>query len=291
MVLGEPRRSNSRVSMTRSSLVCVSRGRSPISSRKMVDPFARSNRPVCLVRAPVYAPFSRPKSSDSISVPGIAAQFTFTIGRGSARAQLMNGRGDALLARARFTEQQHRRSGRRHLADQIKGAPEGGTRPHDLRGVAPLSDFVAQVHVVVLQLVPEPLEVVERGLELSSPSAPWRAPSRRPAPRVQTAPQVPRATAGLYGSWRTRGNPKTAPWALSGTVTVERVPKRRNRREVGGGFRGQVVEGRNRDGFARQNAPGHPGEVVRRRGVLRNRIACREELAGRSAHDTAVDRH
>ena len=79
----------------------------------------------------------------------------------------MNGRGNALLARARFTEKQHRRSGRSHLADQLEGAPEGGTRPHNLRRVPPLPDFVAQVHVVVLQLVPESLDVPERGLELS----------------------------------------------------------------------------------------------------------------------------
>ena len=88
----------------------------------------------------------------------------------------MNGRGDPLLARARFTEQQHRRSGRRHLADQIKGAPEGGTRPHNLRGIAPLPDLVAQVHVIVLQLVPEPPEVVQRGPELNLGLPPCERP-------------------------------------------------------------------------------------------------------------------
>ena len=225
-----------------------------------------------------------------MSVPGIAAQFTFTIGRESARAQLVNGRGNALLARAGFAKQQHRRSGRSHLADQLKGAPEGGTRPHDLRGIAPLPDFVAQVHVVVLQLVPESFDVPERGLELSfrfRPGERFREDLRHEFKPRHKCPGPPPGCTG-------RGE-REAPEDRA--VGLERHGDGRARlkaaecREVGGGFRGQIVEGRNRDGFARQDAPGHPGEVVRRRGVLRNRIACREELARRSAHDAAVERH
>ena len=43
--------------------------------------FASSKRPTCRASASVNAPFSRPNSSLSISVDGIAAQFTRTIGR------------------------------------------------------------------------------------------------------------------------------------------------------------------------------------------------------------------
>ena len=73
--------STSPVSRTRSSLTCTSGARSPISSRKIVEPSASSNRPICRARAPVNAPFSRPKSSLSMSVAGMAAQLTRTIGR------------------------------------------------------------------------------------------------------------------------------------------------------------------------------------------------------------------
>ena len=53
---------------------------SPTSSRKIVPPSASTNFPVCLRSAPVNEPRSCPKSSDSMSVSGIAAQFTWTKG-------------------------------------------------------------------------------------------------------------------------------------------------------------------------------------------------------------------
>ena len=53
---------------------------SPISSRKIVPPFAASNMPTRRASAPVNAPFSWPKSSLSSSSFGIAAQFTATNG-------------------------------------------------------------------------------------------------------------------------------------------------------------------------------------------------------------------
>ncbi len=52
----------------------------PISSRKIVPPSASANRPFLLATAPVKAPRTWPKSSDSISVSGSAAQFTRTSG-------------------------------------------------------------------------------------------------------------------------------------------------------------------------------------------------------------------
>ena len=51
---------------------------SPISSRKIVPPSACSNFPVFFSVAPVKAPFSWPKSSDSMSSSGMAAQLTWT---------------------------------------------------------------------------------------------------------------------------------------------------------------------------------------------------------------------
>ena len=58
----------------------MSGGSSPISSRKMVPPFASSNRPSRRRVAPVNAPFSWPKSSEEISDGARAAQFTLTKG-------------------------------------------------------------------------------------------------------------------------------------------------------------------------------------------------------------------
>ncbi len=53
---------------------------SPTSSRKIVPPSASTNLPVCLRSAPVNEPRSWPKSSDSMRLSGIAAQFTCTNG-------------------------------------------------------------------------------------------------------------------------------------------------------------------------------------------------------------------
>ena len=53
---------------------------SPISSRKIVPPFASSKRPFFRLSAPVKAPRSCPKSSDSTSVSGSAAQLTLMNG-------------------------------------------------------------------------------------------------------------------------------------------------------------------------------------------------------------------
>src|SRR5205823_5986477 len=60
------------------SLLCEPKSRSAIPSRNSVPLCASSTRPGFVACAPVNAPFSKPKSSLSSSVPGIAAQFTFT---------------------------------------------------------------------------------------------------------------------------------------------------------------------------------------------------------------------
>ena len=71
-----PSRSNRRSSSTRSSLACATIDRSPISSRNSVPSLASSSRPGLRSCAPVNAPFSWPKISDSNSVSGSAAQLT-----------------------------------------------------------------------------------------------------------------------------------------------------------------------------------------------------------------------
>ena len=78
--LSPPTRSISPSSSTRSSLDCIASGMSPISSRKSVPPAACSNFPMWRVAAPVKEPFSWPKSSDSISSAGTAAQLSVTKG-------------------------------------------------------------------------------------------------------------------------------------------------------------------------------------------------------------------
>ena len=64
----EPTRSMVFSCSTRSSLTCISGGRSPTSSRSSVPPPAASKRPVRLRSAPVKAPFSWPNSSLSSRV-------------------------------------------------------------------------------------------------------------------------------------------------------------------------------------------------------------------------------
>ena len=71
-----PTRWNSCCSSTRRSFVCVWGGISPISSRKIVPPWASSNSPLRESIAPVNAPFSWPKSSLSRSVSERAATLT-----------------------------------------------------------------------------------------------------------------------------------------------------------------------------------------------------------------------
>src|SRR6266545_4226964 len=75
-----PTRSKACSSRTRRTLACVLRLMSPISSRKSVPPSASSNLPRRRATAPVKAPRSWPKSSDSISSSGTAAQLTSTKG-------------------------------------------------------------------------------------------------------------------------------------------------------------------------------------------------------------------
>src|SRR5579862_1996255 len=66
--------------IARRSFACNSRGNSPTSSKKMVPPLAATNGPVLLQTAPVKAPRTCPKNSDSMRLGETAAQSTGTNG-------------------------------------------------------------------------------------------------------------------------------------------------------------------------------------------------------------------
>jgi len=70
----------------RSKAACNDLLISLISSRKMAPPLARSSLPILRSVAPVKAPRTWPKNSDSCKLSGIAPQLTAT--KGSARAPL-----------------------------------------------------------------------------------------------------------------------------------------------------------------------------------------------------------
>jgi hypothetical protein len=74
----------------------------------MVPPSASSKKPAFRSWAPVKAPFSWPNSSLSMSVSGMAEQFTATKGTLAAFRHLVNGAGHELLARPRLTREQAR---------------------------------------------------------------------------------------------------------------------------------------------------------------------------------------
>src|SRR5512133_3623396 len=76
----------------RRSFTCSAGGMSPISSRNRVPPCAAWNFPGRVAMAPVNAPFTWPKSSDSSSASGMAPQFTATNGP-AARDDLLPGAG------------------------------------------------------------------------------------------------------------------------------------------------------------------------------------------------------
>ena len=105
---------------TRSTLACVAGGMSPISSRKIVPPWAASNLPTRRASAPVKAPFSWPKSSLSTSSRLIAAQFTATNGRARRDAALVQRLRDELLAGAALAAHQHGEIGLGDLADRLE---------------------------------------------------------------------------------------------------------------------------------------------------------------------------
>ena len=115
----------------RRSLGCTSTGSSPSSSRKMVPPSASTNGETRLSTAPVNEPRSWPKRALSASVAGMAPQSTTTNGLLRARARLVDGLRDELLAGARLAGDEHREVRRRGLLQALEDAahPRRSARP------------------------------------------------------------------------------------------------------------------------------------------------------------------
>src|SRR4051794_13163168 len=112
---------------------------SPISSRNSVPPSACSKRPMRCLSAPVNAPFSWPKSSDSRRFSCSAAQFTLTKFRDAQRVVVRRAR-DELLAGPRFAANEHGRIALRDLLDDVE---------HALQRAAPADDAVEVVDVLL----------------------------------------------------------------------------------------------------------------------------------------------
>ena len=136
--------------------------------------------------APVKAPFSWPNSSLSKSPVGMAAQLSLTKVRLAARAQLVQGAGDELLARARLAANEHRGAGGGDGLDLLEHPAQGGALADDLPEVVLGADLLLQVGLLL-------------GSSLDLPKAPRspgrRGRSRRPRPpdwrRVAGSPRPP----------------------------------------------------------------------------------------------------
>ena len=98
-----------------------SRSTSPISSRKSVPPWACSKRPARARSAPVKAPRSWPKSSDSSTPAGERLAVHRDEGPADAIAVVVHGARDELLAGAALAGDEHRRGA-------LRGAPRAVER-------------------------------------------------------------------------------------------------------------------------------------------------------------------
>ena len=102
-----PTRSTTWSCRKRSILACSASGRSPISSRNRVPPLAASILPTTWRTAPVKAPRSWPNSSLSSSALRDGGAVERDEGLLGARAQLVQGARQRLLAGAALAQQQH----------------------------------------------------------------------------------------------------------------------------------------------------------------------------------------
>ena len=172
------------------------------------------------------APFSRPNSSLSISVAGIAAQFTRTIARRAAGAQLVDLRREQLLAGAGFAEQQHRRVGARHVLHLLEDLPDRGALADDVAGAVPFLGLGPKVDVLGVELIAKtrdlfrspdeaPSSFSRRARTLANAPAKTRKRCTTSGGQVRSCRNVTKPTA-----------PTTRPPTDRGTVTPDRTPGR-----------------------------------------------------------------
>jgi len=122
-----PTARNSPSWMSRSSLTCISSGRSPISSKKAVPPSASSTSPFLFSTAPLKAPLTWPKQ---LAFHERADQRAAVDGdKLTARVGVVHGPRHHLFAGAALTQQQHRKPVARNLRNE---PPQGA----DLRRLA-----------------------------------------------------------------------------------------------------------------------------------------------------------
>ena len=134
-------------------MTCTSGGRSPISSRKIVELIGQLEAPDlprqragerALLAAEQLALDQRARNRRAVDAHHDAA---------APRAPLVDLRRDELLAGARLAEQQHRRVGGRDLARLFEHAPDGGALADDDAGAEPFLHLPAEVLIFGLQVV------------------------------------------------------------------------------------------------------------------------------------------
>ena len=110
---------------------------------------ASSKRPTFWLMAPVKAPFSWPNSSLSRRPVGMAAQLSLTKVRLAARAQVVKGAGDELLARAGLAADEDGGAGGGDRLDLLEDPAQGGALPDDLAEVVLGADLLLQVGLLL----------------------------------------------------------------------------------------------------------------------------------------------
>ena len=116
--------------------------------------------------APVKAPFSWPNSSLSSSPVGMAAQLSLTNVRPRRRAEVVEGAGDELLARAGLAADQDGGVGGGDGLDLLEDPAQGGALADDLPEVVLGADLLLQVGLLLGELVLERRDLPEGRLDV-----------------------------------------------------------------------------------------------------------------------------
>ena len=127
----EPSGSN-RATTARTSLACVWRFISPISSRKSVPPSARRSLPFLSLRAWGAWPLSRAEQLVFDDVVGDGRAVDLDEPLVLPQALLMDEPGGQLLAGSVFARDQHPAVGRRDLSDLLAEPPDRVALPHEV---------------------------------------------------------------------------------------------------------------------------------------------------------------